>query len=372
MSSLPSLVLMGHDVRPTDLRRVEPALDTVVDADGLTGVLTEVARVGYRFVGFDEFMTRRHRGSVALLTFDDGYRGVATVAQPILERMGVPALVFLVTGVLDGPRDGFPHWLHELRDNWATIAGDERGATFDSHPAVGRVLARTRFCSLGELFSIAPESAHDAFERVLSLEELCELGRLVARTPGLGRRTMTRQEVEDVTRSGLIDVGAHSSTHRAFGRLTEAEVDFEIKESLRVVSEMRGRPPSETAFAYPYGSFTAQAVAAVGSRCKAGFTCSSRPVSRLDHRAMIPRFNLERGMPARARGITAMASATELLRERLTLYERTELGRTVSRHVKHLARLARERGTSGAGTTRPAGARALPAPGGSIRPQRAG
>lgn len=58
---------------------------------------------GYRFIDERSFIetvegARQAGEKEILLTFDDGYDCVAQAAAPVLERLGVPALVFLVSG----------------------------------------------------------------------------------------------------------------------------------------------------------------------------------------------------------------------------------------------------------------------------------
>lgn len=58
---------------------------------------------GYSFIDESAFLetlegTRQAGEKEILLTFDDGYDCIAKSAAPVLERMGVPALVFLVSG----------------------------------------------------------------------------------------------------------------------------------------------------------------------------------------------------------------------------------------------------------------------------------
>jgi peptidoglycan/xylan/chitin deacetylase (PgdA/CDA1 family) len=54
-------------------------------------------RLGFDFVTLKQAMQSRS-GRFAVLTFDDGYLDTMTEAAPILERMSVPATVFVVTG----------------------------------------------------------------------------------------------------------------------------------------------------------------------------------------------------------------------------------------------------------------------------------
>ncbi|MBN1163120.1 MAG: polysaccharide deacetylase family protein, partial [Candidatus Krumholzibacteriota bacterium] len=64
--------------------------------------LDTLLRCGFVFIDQDDFLAvleGRRRGDrrEILLTFDDGYRMLASTAVPLLEERGIPALFFLVT-----------------------------------------------------------------------------------------------------------------------------------------------------------------------------------------------------------------------------------------------------------------------------------
>jgi peptidoglycan/xylan/chitin deacetylase (PgdA/CDA1 family) len=58
-----------------------------------------VAR-GYRGSTFTEAVTRRPKGKVVAVTFDDAFRSVHQWAVPILTRLGLPGTVFVPTGFI--------------------------------------------------------------------------------------------------------------------------------------------------------------------------------------------------------------------------------------------------------------------------------
>lgn len=61
-----------------------------------------------------------------LITFDDGYRDVLFNAAPVLHRLGMPAVAFVITGRVGGPDPSFLNW-QDLRDL------EKDGFTIGSH-----------------------------------------------------------------------------------------------------------------------------------------------------------------------------------------------------------------------------------------------
>ena len=78
---------------------------------------------------------------------------------------------------------------------------------------------------------------------------------------------MTKQQVETIAKSNLIDVGAHTVHHMALGGKLADEVRYELTKSKSDIEKLTHKPV--VSFAYPYGSFDAQAIQLVK---KAGYT----------------------------------------------------------------------------------------------------
>ena len=69
--------------------------------DRFFAYVDRIGRLGYRFVGMDEYLERiGSSGGAAdrevLITFDDGYRELYDIVLPGLEARGIPFHVFLV------------------------------------------------------------------------------------------------------------------------------------------------------------------------------------------------------------------------------------------------------------------------------------
>jgi peptidoglycan/xylan/chitin deacetylase (PgdA/CDA1 family) len=181
-------------------------------------------------VSLEEVVTTLDRGGslpdrAVLVTFDDADRTVVRDALPPLRRRGVPAVAFVVAGLLDGDR---PVWTAEVRE----LVG--RGAIAAGLPRRGpRDSAR--------FLKGLPEE-----ERGRVLEELRgSVGRLRATVPQLRATDLP------VLESAGIAVGNHTFDHPPLPTCPNDRLAAEIVEAHRVLAEACDRPP--VAFAFPEG-----------------------------------------------------------------------------------------------------------------------
>lgn len=105
----PPLVLAYHAIG--ELASEHDPDDLVVSAESFSYHVETLKRRGYRFVKSSEFARLLHAGSplggVCALTFDDGSMDNGVLLPDLLERLDVPATLFVCPGLL-----GRPHpWL---------------------------------------------------------------------------------------------------------------------------------------------------------------------------------------------------------------------------------------------------------------------
>ena len=187
------------------------------------------------------------RRAVAV-TFDDGYADNLTRAYPLLASAQIPATVFVVSGsvnssdefwwdrldrlLLQPPR--LPERLHirvpGQEHEWPTTSAKQRQL---AHHAI-RHLLRT----------LAPEDR----DRVL-----VDLVRWAGpeQTGWPDCRPMTDDELIQLTRGGLVELGAHTVTHPVLADLSADEQHAEIVGSRQDLEGIIHSPV--LAFVYPYG-----------------------------------------------------------------------------------------------------------------------
>ena len=149
-----------------------------------------------------------------LVTFDDGYRTIATVARPILERHRIPALLFVCATPIER-RTAFLH------DAIARRSGEAAAESFKSAP-----YAMWRDALDDHSSPVPPDDPH----AVLSVDEL---------------RMLARRGFE---------IGSHTSTHAALLQAPPQEQWHEIARNHAALDAWLGAPPA--AFAYPFGQPT--------------------------------------------------------------------------------------------------------------------
>jgi heparosan-N-sulfate-glucuronate 5-epimerase len=153
-----SIVLCYHAVSDT-----WPA-DLSIAPDRLREHLEHLRDRGYRGVTFSELVAGAE-GKVVAVTFDDGYRSVIDLAQPILAELGFPGTLFVPTDHIGTEKPmawpGIEQWLgteHEAElvpMGWDEVrrlrdAGWEIGSHTRSHPRLSQIDGRRLVDELGE------------------------------------------------------------------------------------------------------------------------------------------------------------------------------------------------------------------------------
>ncbi|NJC88102.1 MAG: hypothetical protein FIB02_06145 [Desulfuromonas sp.] len=190
------------------------------------------------------------REPAVAVTFDDGYADNLHEALPILAETGVPATVFVSTGMLGNPGE---FWSDDLARQ--LLDGGDYPPSFELRDREhgGRWPAAS---------PAERQTLHDRLHRaMLKIEPPRRedwLGQL-ARWSGRGgtaratHRTLTPAELRELSASPLVTIGAHGVTHTPLALLPEAEQRREITQSRRELEELLGR--EVTVFSYPFGGW---------------------------------------------------------------------------------------------------------------------
>jgi peptidoglycan/xylan/chitin deacetylase (PgdA/CDA1 family) len=101
----PALILVYHGVAPIS-RQLDPR-NLVVDPDRFTAQVEVLQRRDYEFVTVSEFVRRLAAGpppsQLCALTFDDGTIDHAEILPKLLERLDVPATLYVCPGLVGRP-----------------------------------------------------------------------------------------------------------------------------------------------------------------------------------------------------------------------------------------------------------------------------
>ena len=185
----------------------------------------------------DEFELLRRAGRLparaVAVTFDDGYADNLHAAAPALVRHGIPATVFITTGMIGSERE---FW-------W----DDVERIVFDATLPADDPAARQRdYGALVAALHPLPTAAREA--RVAAL-------RASASVPEKGRqshRALSLDELRALAAQPGISVGAHTMTHPSLARLAVGEQSREMTGSAGWLEQAIGAPVRS--MAYPFGT----------------------------------------------------------------------------------------------------------------------
>jgi peptidoglycan/xylan/chitin deacetylase (PgdA/CDA1 family) len=203
----------------------------------------------FDFIHLDELperLNRRSKRPFCLLTFDDGKRSNATEVAPELEKLGVPAVFFVVSSSLDCKT---PLWFDRqraLRKKLGTVPPGLELNTLKHLPYDLLVDRVERACSQ---YGVEADLDDD------------DVG------------LMTWEQVRSLHQCGF-SIGAHGFTHAILTRETKLAAFENIEKSITKVREEIDAPCSS--FAFPNGNYTAE-LAQHAIRCGVKMVMTTEP-----------------------------------------------------------------------------------------------
>lgn len=237
-----------HHVRPYEERPSAPNAHLEVTPAFLEAAIQRLRQEGYDFVRLADVpqrLTAPRARPFACFTLDDGYRDNLEHALPVFERQNVPFTIFINEGFADRTHTIWWETLADLLNGCDRLSFDFGGGEeeVDLSTATAKLDAFDRFARFiegdGEAKAV---SALDSLARRYGIQPL-EITR---------RLTMGRDDLVRLARHPLASLGAHTVSHRALRRLTDAEALQEMRRSADWLETLTGERPR--AIAYPYGT----------------------------------------------------------------------------------------------------------------------
>jgi peptidoglycan/xylan/chitin deacetylase (PgdA/CDA1 family) len=251
--------------------------------------LTELVEV----LPLGELMARRRErkpSPAVAITFDDGYADNYLDALPLLSAAGVPATLFVASGVIHNTGhfwwDQLSHLFLDpvpLPPNITlTVGGITLTADLRSDHARLRALLLIR----ARLYTRTPPEIDHALETLSD-----RLGvPLISDCPD--HRLLSEDQLKKVAAAPGIEIGSHSVSHPSLPALDDASLSRELEVSRSDLSAATGQPVDT--FAYPFGDpssldrRTVRSVRSTGYR--SAFTLAHGPVGWWTESQRAPRY----------------------------------------------------------------------------------
>lgn len=244
------LIVMYHEVGNRSIY-----YDVSVPSEYFEQQVQYLLRIGFKLMPLCEAIEslrgeRKFLSKVAVLTFDDGYKGVYESALPIMKKYGVRGTVYVSSGFVENK---IPHWsvalAYAMMKVKTPIEVDTPLGTmrisndYERRRAIMRVInniPRMKRYALFELIKVLyeciGEDVHELYEKTM----------------------LTKDEIDELSEYGF-EIGGHGDYHLGLPYLSEDELEREIELS-KDFATRHNKSHNAYTFAYPFGLYDLKVV----------------------------------------------------------------------------------------------------------------
>lgn len=241
--------LMYHRIAADDAvpgREFSPNRELIVRASEFDRQMEFVSR-HYNCLSLPEAVSLLRQGKLprrtVIVTFDDGYLDNLTVALPILRAHGVPATIYVATGIVDNSARLWWHELEEIIRDADALEIDWKGKRW-----LVRIEDRLKKRDCYERFNRRLKRMSPSEQRRF----LAMIQKRPARRQSFENLVLNRDGVRQLANDPLITIGAHTHSHPVLSSLPEDRVRQEIDTSRQMLELWIGQPVRH--LAYPFGA----------------------------------------------------------------------------------------------------------------------
>ncbi|MDA0328577.1 MAG: polysaccharide deacetylase family protein [Gemmatimonadetes bacterium] len=243
----------------------------------------------------DDFIETGSSERAVILTFDDALASVVAHAAPILAKYNASATVFVTTDWTE--RQQVPAIFLLERDLWGRtpcrLRIDAGAEVFERTVRSRRELPRVLEGLWAFLFSSeTPPLSLNPAQVALDGQGWTPQG---VREPREFWLPASWTELQQLVRSGLVDIGSHGVTHTAWPALTSAELDAELRQSKQILEDVFQQPVISCA--YPHGRLTSDVARQTAEVYAWAFANARAPFSDATPRSAAPRIHVPSGRP---------------------------------------------------------------------------
>lgn len=106
------------------------------------------------------------------------------------------------------------------------------------------------------------------------------------------QHNMTREQIKELSDSGVVSIQSHSLTHANMTKLSASQQEYEMKESQRQLRELTGKSP--IALTYPEGGYTKTTLSLTARYYHFGICAGGNRWKISDDFYTIPRYRMHR------------------------------------------------------------------------------